>query len=112
MPSTTIVYNGSGANGGAGITGAVQALTAAYTLVGTDSGAVCDATAGGFTVNLPATSQAGNRFFVVKSSSDLTAHAVTVSGNGNTINGTTTRTLTMTGQAEEYVSDGTNWDVI
>lgn len=86
--------------------------TANYTMTATDTVVTADATAGAFTVTLPASaSSTGLTYFIKKT--DSSANTVTVDGNASeTIDGNTTFALTQQNQVLTITSDGTNWRIL
>ena len=68
---------------------------------------LANATGAVITVNLPAAPVAGDQVSVKKI--DGSGNAITVSGNGNTIDGSANATLAAQGNTITVVSDGTNW---
>jgi len=71
-----------------------------------------DATAGNQTVNLPAAASSANRLINIKKI-DATANTVTVDGNGaETIDGATTKVLTVQWESVTVICDGTSWFIL
>jgi len=92
----------------AGIALVTSTKTTTYTLLATDHTVLCDATSAGFTVSLPATPTPTGRVYQVKKI-DATVNAVTVSGNGNTIDGVATFVLATQYECVTFQWDGTTW---
>lgn len=91
---------------------AVATKTTTYTIVSTDDFIRADATSGAFTINLPTAVGITGRVFTVKKI-DATANNVTVDGNGSeTIDGSTTKVISTQYTSFQFISNGTNWDVI
>lgn len=90
----------------------VVAVTAAYTVLDIDLLILADATAGNVTVTLPtAVAREGRRIAVKKT--DATVNLVIIDPDGTeTIDGSTTISLTQQNALREMVSDGTNWQLI
>lgn len=88
------------------------AKTAAYTIVATDNRKVvlADATAGAFTVTLPA-APATDMVLTVKKS-DSGTNAVTVDGNGKTIEGSATLPLVSQYDFLTIIYNGTSWFIL
>jgi hypothetical protein len=85
----------------------ISTKTGAYTLVNTDATILCDATAAGFTVTLPATPVTGQMYNIKKI--DSTANVVTISGNGQNIDGAASVPLAAQWQSWTLQYDGTAW---
>ncbi len=78
----------------------------------TDDVIPCDATSAGFTVNLPAAAGVAGKVFAIKKT-DASANVITVDGNSSeTIDGATTKTLTIQYESIQIVSDGSNWHIL
>lgn len=84
------------------------AKTAAYPLTATDH--VVDATSGTFTITLPTAAGITGRIYVIKNSGTGTITIATTSSQ--TIDGSTTKTLTTQYSGCQLISDGTNWKVV
>ena len=70
---------------------------------------LCDASSGGFTVNLPAAATSTDRVYIIKKT-DSSANAVTVDGNGSeTIDGATTAVLAVQNQSITISCTGSAW---
>lgn len=83
--------------------------TATYTALLTDDFIPVDATSGNVTINLPAVSGNGGKYFIVQKT-DSSANTVTIDGNGaETINGATTFVITVQYHAILLWCDGTEW---
>ncbi|MFH0948081.1 MAG: hypothetical protein V1833_03685, partial [Elusimicrobiota bacterium] len=90
----------------------VVTKTAIYTANGTDYTILCDATAAAFTVNLPTAVGITGRIYTIKKI-DSSVNAVTVDGAGTeTIDGTTTASLSAQWGRIIIQSDGANWQRI
>lgn len=86
--------------------------TANYTMTATDTVVTADATAGAFTVTLPASASSTGLVYFIKKT-DSSANTVTVDGNASeTIDGNTTFALTQQNQVLTITSDGTNWRIL
>lgn len=84
--------------------------TANYTITTSDSGIVADATSGALTITLPTASGATQRYVVKKK--DSSANKVTLATTSSqTIDGSTTKTLSLQNDSVEVGSDGSNWYV-
>jgi hypothetical protein len=95
-----------------GMSVATASKTAAYTITGSDSTVLCDATAGAFSVTLPAASGAIGRVFTVKKT-DASVNAVTIDANGSeTIDGELTIPLLYQSESVTVQSNGTTWFVL
>ena len=83
------------------------AKTGNYTVVATDENILCDTSGGAFTITLPASPETGRCYTVIHE----TAGAIlTVSGNGNNINGSASITSGVAGNAIQLVYNGTQWN--
>lgn len=82
--------------------------TAAYTLTTTDY--VVDATSGTFTLTLPTAVGVTGRIYVIKNSGTGTITIGTSSSQ--TIDGSTTKTLSVRYSGCQVMSDGSNWKII
>jgi len=91
----------------------VASKTAGYDLLSaSDDVILADATSGGFTLGLPASSGLTGRVFIIKKI-DSSANVVTIDANSTeTIDGETTLTLYNQFESVRIMSDGTNWVVI
>jgi hypothetical protein len=90
-----------------------QTVTTTYAIsaIGVDHTILCDATSAAFTVSLPATPTPTGRQYQIKKI-DSTANAVTLSGNGNTIDDLASFTLQTQYEAVTVQWDGTEWWVV
>lgn len=90
----------------------VVTKTAAYIATATDGLILCDATAAGFTVTLPAVSGlTGKRYTILKT--DVTANVVTLQGHAaENINGANTQTLSAQYKSYTIEGDGTQWWIV
>lgn len=89
--------------------------TTTYTVLTSDQNKLItgDATSAGFTITLPSAATVGTGWKVSFKKTDATANVVTIDGDGSeTIDGSTTYTLTSQNQGVTLDSDGTNWKVI
>lgn len=85
--------------------------TATYTVTAENDVIICDATAGAITVNLPTASGiAGVEKTIIKT--DAVANVVIDGYGSETINGSTTKTLTTQYEKVTIISNGTNWLII
>lgn len=90
----------------------IVSTAAAYTALATDFTILADATSGAFTVTLPAAAAIKGRIYVIKKI-DSSINAVTVDGNASeTIDGATTKAITLQYSAAMIQSDGANWRII
>jgi len=110
--------------GGTGATTVAQALinlgldsildtittkTANYTATSNDDVILCDATAGGFTITLPACSGISGKRYIIKKI-DSSSNVVVVDGNASeTIDGALTKNLQYQYKAITVYTDGSNW---
>lgn len=85
--------------------------TSAYTATSSDCVISCDASGGAFTITLPTASGIAGRLYRIKKS-DTSGNAVTIDPNGSeTIDGSSTKSLTTAYDSVDLISDGTNWEV-
>jgi uncharacterized protein YaiE (UPF0345 family) len=90
----------------------IRAISSAPTITAADYTLVCDATAAGFTVTLPAAATNTGRIFNIKKV-DSSVNAVTIDGNGaETIDGAATLAITTQWTSIKVQSTGTAWIVI
>lgn len=83
-----------------------------YTALTSDGVILVNATAGVFTLNLPAASGNSGKVFRIKKT-DSSFNAITVDGNSSeTIDGSTTTTLNTQYEQLEIVCDGSNWHIL
>lgn len=88
------------------------AKTAIYTTTGDETTVLCDATAGAFTVTLPAAASFSGKHYYIKKT-DSSANVVTVDGNSTeTIDGALTYPLISRYSAIKIISDGSNWHIV
>ena len=91
---------------------AAKTVTAAYTLLATDTLLLVDATAGAITITVPLATEHPTRSFIIKKI-DASANAVTPTRSGaDTIDGATSLTLSAQYDAVEIESDGSAWYVV
>jgi hypothetical protein len=73
---------------------------------------LCDATSGGFDIDLPAAATAGDGFWVVVKKIDSSVNLITIDGNGTeTIDGDQTPDLDTQYESLIIACDGTSWHV-
>ena len=103
-PTSTLQVTGSVANSIVTKTATHTATASEYTIVCNNSGAI--------TINLPAASGASGRVYVIKKIS-AALNNVTIDPNASeTIDGATTKVLTMQYESAMIQSDGTSWYVL
>lgn len=88
----------------------ILSYSAAATLADTCDLALCDATSAAFDLDLPASPVAGDHFVAMKT--DAGGNAVTLDGNGNDINGSSSTALASQYDSVHVAFDGTEWFVI
>jgi len=87
----------------------VASVTTTYTATDLDSLILCDATAGAFTVTLPAVAGVSGKKLTIKKT-DASGNAVTVDGNGaETIDGAATKSLASQYKYISVISNGAGW---
>lgn len=91
---------------------AVSSKTSAYNLTATDDVILADASGAAFTLTLPtAVSNTGKVFYIKKT--DSSVNAVTIATTSSqTIDGSTTRTISDQYVTLAVVSDGSNWEIL
>lgn len=95
-----------------GLNGAFAAKTGAYTLTGTDGTVTANASTGAFSLTLPTSVGATGRIYTLKKI-DSSANVVTVATTSSqTIDGATTRALSLQYDGITVQSDGANWVII
>lgn len=92
-----------------GMNAGIATKTSAYTALSTDHTILCDATTAAFSVTLPSASTSSGRVFVVVKT-DSSGNAITIDPNASeTINGSTTTTVTTQYQSYQMQCNGTAW---
>ncbi len=86
-------------------------VTGNYTASVNDSTILCDASSAAFTVTLPSASDVKTKKFNIKKI-DSSANAVTLDGNGATIDGDATADITSQYENWPIQSDGSNYHVL
>lgn len=103
-PTSTLSVTGSTAH-------SIVTKTANYTATASDYTIVCN-NSGAITITLPAASGATGRVYVIKKISGALNNVV-IDGNGSeTIDGSTTRTLTLQNESAMIQCDGSSWYII
>lgn len=64
------------------------------------------------TVNLPASPNVGDTYYVKDKSGNALANNVTVNGNGKNIDGNTHYTLNRNYESASFIFDGVNWNLL
>jgi hypothetical protein len=82
-----------------------------YTPTISDCVMFVDASGVALTMDLPDTTNLGGKLYTFVKI-DNTANAVTIDGNGNTINGITTYTLSTQYNRVRMICDGSNWIIL
>jgi len=105
-PSSTLQTGGSFAT-------AITTKTASYTASVNDHTIICNNTSGSITISLPSVSGCTGRVYVIKKIS-AAGNNVVVQGyyTGDTIDGTTSKTITNQYSTLMIQSDGTQWDIL
>ncbi len=90
----------------------IKNKSANYTLLSGDDAVLCDASAGGFTITLPAATNTGKVYYIKKI--DDTVNPITVTPNGsNTIDGSPSETLDIPNIDMPILDGGSNkWYVL
>jgi hypothetical protein len=88
---------------------AVVSKNGAYTAVNKEV-VLVDASGGGVTINLPASPNDGD--FIDIKKTDSSSNTVTISGNGNNVDGVANVYLYVQYESICIVSDGSNWFII
>ena len=90
----------------------ITSKTTTYTATTSDDTILCDASSGGFTVDLyTAVGNNGRRLTIKKT--DSSSNLVTVDGSGSeTIDGSTTKDIRFQNTAMQIISNNTNWSII
>ena len=83
-----------------------------YQIVSSDFYIMADSTDGPVTLLLPPTPQIGNRFFIKDADGTSGLNPITISGNGNTIDGQPDYTLQNNYAFVGVLFDGSEWKVI
>lgn len=104
-PTSTLHVTGSVAK-------SITTKTANYTATVNDHTIICNNSGGAITISLPAASGCSGRVYVIKKVSAILLN-VTIDPNGaETIDGSSTRVLTLQYEGVMLQSDGSNWFVI
>lgn len=91
---------------------AITTKTATYTATASDHTILCNNTGGAITINLPAAAGCSGRVYVIKKISGVLLN-VTIDPNGaETIDGASTRVLTLQYETVMIQSNGTSWFII
>jgi len=91
------------------LTGIVTTTSVSYSVTAIDAFIKANATSNAITVNLPAVSTSTGREITIKKI-DSSANIVTLDANGSeTIDGSTTKTITLQYESATIVCDGTSW---
>lgn len=104
-PTSTLQVTGSTAH-------SITTKTATYTATASDYTILCNNTSGSITINLPAASGCSGRVYIIKKISGASNNVVIDGNASETIDGTTTRTLTVQYESVLIQSDGSNWFVL
>jgi hypothetical protein len=104
-PHSTLQVGGS-------VAMATTTKTATYTASVSDYTILCNNTSGAITINLPAASGCTGRAYVIKKISGVSNNVVIDGNASETIDGATTRTLTLQYESVLIQSDGSNWFVL
>jgi len=91
---------------------ATSGTTSGITLTDTYYAVMANSTGGSFTITLPAAPAVGQAYKIKDSGLDALSNNITISGNGNNIDGVGTATINTDGGALEVVWDGTQWNVL
>lgn len=89
----------------------IATKTANYTLVSTDNTILADATSGDITMTLPAAASHSGRVYTVKKI-NASNNVIIDANSSETIDGTTTKTLSGQWDSLTFQSNGTNWFII
>lgn len=87
---------------------AVKTITAAYTLIVSDSYLLGSTSGGSFSVKLPSSPVLAERHEIKKIAA---ANTLTIDGNGRNIDGAATLAVTANNEAHAFVYDGTQWRI-
>jgi len=104
-PTSTLHVTGSTAY-------SITTKTATYTATASDYTILCNNTSGAITINLPAAAGCSGRIYVIKKISAISNNVVIDPNASETIDGITTRTLTLQYESVMIQSNGSNWFVI
>ncbi len=103
-PASTLDVKGS-------VSHAIVTKTTSYTATASDHTIICN-NSGGITITLPAASSATGRIYVIKKVSGL-LNNVTIDPNGSeTIDGSSTKVLTLLLETAMIQCDGTTWYIL
>lgn len=86
-------------------------VTTTYTVLSTDQIIYVDSSGGAFTITLESAPTTNRQFTIIDKAGNLTANNVTINGNGNNINGSSTAIMTSNYQAWNLIYNGTQWNL-
>lgn len=91
-----------------------KSISSAYSITNTDQAVLVNCTSGAVTVTLPNANGINGKIFYIKDWKGQSAtHTITIATTSSqTIDGSSTQTLTTNYQAIEVMSDGANWSII
>jgi hypothetical protein len=104
-PTSTLHVTGSVAK-------SITTKTANYTATVNDHTIICDNTGGAITISLPAASGCSGRVYVIKKVSGILLNVTIDPNAAETIDGSSSRVLTLQYEGVMIQSDGSNWFVI
>lgn len=111
-PATGQLWLDTDATGTTTETISVRTVTADHTATDSDNLILCDAATGSITITLPTALGRIGKVFRIKKI-DSSGNSVTADGNGSeTIDGSTTASLTVQYEAITIASDGSNWHIL
>ena len=90
----------------------VASKTANYTCTASDNVLLCNASSGAFTITLPTAVGALGRTYTVKKTDSSTSAVTIATTSSQTIDGATTRAISLQYGYIEVTSDGSNWQVV
>lgn len=97
---------------GAGFTAGLTTKTANYTATSNDYTIVCNATSGNITITLPAAASNTGKIYNIKKV-DVSANTVTIDATASeTIDGVTTKVISVQFVSVQIQSDGTQWWIL
>ena len=83
--------------------------TTNYSITTSDEVILVDSSGGPKTITLPGSHSMGERYHIKDKFGTTIPNTITISGNGNTIDGNSTFVLTVKMQGVIVLSDGSNW---
>lgn len=107
VTGTTVTVAGSGSSNFT--TTSISVSDTPYSVASSDQQIFADLSGGSITVNLPSVAVAGRVITIIDTGSASVSNALTVSGNGNNVSGTSSYTIDGAFQAISVTSNGSDY---